>query len=394
MLVFGFYGWRHAQSPDSTLHLYYNYSLKVLQGQVPYRDFSLEYPPLALLPFVLPRLLKLGQPLSFARYAWLYVLENGVLSILTSLVLMQVASRLRSRRSARQTLFVYVLLVIVTAPILMDRYDLFPALLTLLALLGILVRRPMLAGIWLGLGIAAKLYPVILLPIFCTYYITSREYRGLIRLLLGTIGATLLTLLPFALSAHGQLLSFLNYHKSRGLQLETLPAGVLSLGHVLGLTPVKVIFDYGAYEVVSPFVGSILKWLAWAFLLAMLAVIAICFSRFRQEQITNGAVSAKSLVVYIVAVVLVFIATGKVFSPQYIIWLLPFAPLLRLRQVGLIVIIFAMTIIIYPFGYNYLRTLQPAAVLLLNLRNSLVVVLLVWLLFERLPASVAIASKQ
>lgn len=54
------------------LSLYYNYSLKLMSGQVPYRDFALEYPPLAMLPFTLPRLAVFGQALNFDTYVRLF----------------------------------------------------------------------------------------------------------------------------------------------------------------------------------------------------------------------------------------------------------------------------------------------------------------------------------
>lgn len=61
------------------LHLYHESSLRLFQGQIPYRDFPLEYPPLALLPMVLPQLVTLGQPLSFPAYIGLFLLETSIL---------------------------------------------------------------------------------------------------------------------------------------------------------------------------------------------------------------------------------------------------------------------------------------------------------------------------
>ena len=85
---------------------------------------------------------------------------------------------------------------------------------------------------------------------------------------------------------------------------------------------------------------------------------------------------------------LAFIVTNKVFSAQYIIWLLPFAPLLRPRQAGLAAAVFVLTLIIFPFDYADLLAMRVVPVLLLNLRNVLAVALLSWLLVEYLPAPV------
>ena len=47
------------------LSIYYQDSLQLLRGRMPYRDFALEYPPLALLPFALPRLATFGRRIDF-----------------------------------------------------------------------------------------------------------------------------------------------------------------------------------------------------------------------------------------------------------------------------------------------------------------------------------------
>jgi hypothetical protein len=306
-----------------------------------------------------------------------------MLSMVATLVLVRLASFFQPKRSVTQVLIVYVLLVTIASPILADRYDLFPALLTLLSLLCILKKCSTWAGIWLGLGIVAKLYPVVVLPIFSIYYLINREYRNMLRFLLGTMASAILTLLPFTLLAQGDLLSFLSYHKARGLQIETFPAGIITLGHVLGLTKVQWAFRYGAFEIVSPFNDRVLQWLPLVFILTTLGVIVSCFTRFRYERITYGEITGTSLVTYVLIALLAFIVTSKVFSPQYIIWLLPFAPLLSLRQVSILAAIFAMTIAIYPFWYYALLEFQPSLVVLLNLRNLLTLVLLLWLLRDR-----------
>jgi uncharacterized membrane protein len=365
------------------LSIYYLDSLQLLRGQLPYRDFALEYPPLALLPFALPRLVTFGLRIDFISYVWLFLIQNAIFSTLIALVIAQI----RGLRAAGPALALYALLVVVSAPLLPWRYDLFPALLTVLALLYLLRQQPGWAGIWLGLGVAAKLYPAVLLPIFGAYYLASKNRPALLRLALGSAGALGATLLPFVLIAPGPLLSFLRYHELRGLQLESLPAGAIVLAHVLGMTPARIEFDYGALQVASPLAGDVLKWLPVVLLALFGAVLASCLARFREEQAAAGHVTSESLIAYSVAALLVFIVTNKVFSPQYVIWLLPFAPLLRLRQASALLAICALTIVQFPFNYSHLLDMELLPVLLLNLRNLLVVALLLWLLVDRAPSS-------
>jgi len=369
------------------LSIYYQDSLQLLRGQFPYRDFALEYPPLALLAFALPRLVTFGQPLNFIGYVWLFMLENAIFSTLIALTIAHV----RGPQAAGPALALYAILVVVSAPLLPWRYDLFPALLTILALVCLLRQRPGWAGIWLGLGVAAKLYPIVLLLVFGAYYLAGKNRPALIRLALGSAGALAVTLLPFVLVAPGSLLSFLRYHQLRGLQLESLPAGVIVLMHALGKAPAQLEFNYGALHVASPLAETVLSWLPIAFVVIFGAVLASCLARFRQEQIESGQLSSESLVAYSVAALLAFIITNKVFSPQYLIWLLPFAPLLRLRQAIGLLVICAITILLFPFGYNHLLSMELLPVLLLNLRNLLTVALLIWLMLDRMPSSWRVA---
>ncbi|HEU5102798.1 MAG TPA: glycosyltransferase 87 family protein [Roseiflexaceae bacterium] len=361
------------------LILYYQNSFRLLNGQLPYRDFALEYPPLALLAFVLPRLATFGLPIDFSGYIWLFLIQNAVFSTLIALII----TRLRGPDASAPAF--YALLVGVSAPLLPWRYDLFPALLTALALLSLLRGRPGWAGIWLGFGVAAKLYPIVLLPIFGAYVLAGRNRPALARLTLGCLGAAGVTLLPFALIAPEQLLSFLRYHQLRGLQLESLPAGAIVLAHVIGLTPARLAFNYGALHLVSPLAAATLAWLPIAFLGIFAAVLACCAARFREEQLAGG-VTTESVVAFCAAGLLAFIVTNKVFSPQYIIWLLPFAPLLRARQAATLLAIFALTIALFPFDYDNLLAMQLGPVLLLNLRNLLALALLIWLLVDRAPS--------
>jgi len=376
------------------VQIYYEAAAKLLQGQLPYRDFPLEYPPLALLAFALPWLLAPGRALGYSGYAWHFLLLNVLWSTLLALTIARFAALRRPAISPTRAVGVYTLLVIVSAPLLPWRYDLFPALLTLLALLCVLTGRPTLAGLWLGLGIAAKLYPIMLLPICGAYYLAGRSYRSLFRLMLGSAIAIMVVLLPYLLIDPGGWLTFLRYHQLRGLQLESLPAGAILLAHTLGLARVELVFNYGALQLVSPLADVAVIWQPIVFSLVSGVVFVSCWGRFRHEYATSGAIADASLITYIVVALLAFIVTNKVFSAQYIVWLLPFVPLLRPRQIVALTILCGLTILIFPFLYADLLAVQIAPVVLLNLRNALAVAMLCWLLVERLPAPVRSALTQ
>ncbi len=91
---------------------------------------------------------------------------------------------------------------------------------------------------------------------FALYYLVSRQRGGLIRLALGCLGAVGLCLLPFITQPPSVFLSFLRYHELRGLEVESVAAGILMQAHVMGLTPAHTVYNYGAIHLVSPLAAA------------------------------------------------------------------------------------------------------------------------------------------
>jgi hypothetical protein len=372
------------KSPDSDQTLYFNSSRRILEGLFPYRDFALEYPPFALPPLLAPWLMGMGRPLGVHGYNRLFALENALISVAAVLVIASILSSWKPRaRRSWPVLAGYTAFALICGPLLTRRYDLFPALLTLLALAAILRDRATIAGILIGLGVTAKIYPAVLVPVFCAFYVAAGNYRALRRLIVGCASAAFAVVAPFALLGFEGFVESLRYHQMRGLQLESVPAGVLLLGDLIGLTEVQVRFDYGAVHLTSPLADRAVSLLPVSMVLLSAVVVVRAFSQFRSEQLAGGAVSTQRLCGAVVMSLLAFIATNKVFSPQYVIWLIPFAPMLRARQALLFGVICGLTIVIFPFEYGSLMRIQPLGVVLLNLRNLLLIGLMVWLLLAK-----------
>ncbi len=366
------------------LQHYHRISLYLQAGQVPYRDFLLEYPPLALIPILIPQLFSPQVPLDSVDYAIGFVMEN---LIVTSLLGVGLALIPHPRR--QQTLIGYLVLTVLLAPLLPWRYDLFPSLLTLGGLLGIIFNFPLWAGIALGLGIATKLYPVVLLPLWLLYFAASRDWGGVVKLAVGAIATTIASFAPFWYLAGDSFTSFLTYHKDRGLQIESTWAGLISLGHVLGLTEASSEMSYGAQHIISPLADPLLTLQPFLFLGLMGVIYGLGGFVFWQEFRQNHHIKPQTLVVFSLATLLGFILANKVFSPQYLIWLLPFVPLLRSPTVALVSVSFALTTTV-SFVTRQLRLMYPPSVVMLNLRNLILLVVLLSILltfYKKLTSS-------
>jgi uncharacterized membrane protein len=326
------------------LNLYYKYSLQIIQGQFPYRDFFIEYPPFALLPLLIPQFLQIGGH-SIFKYAVLFIIQN---------ILSYIVMRWQPQRSLVLTEKLYIFLTAVSGILIVLRYDMFPALLTLLTPLFILLDYPIIAGILLGCAVAAKLYPVVLLPVLIAYYLAGRKYQAMLPLLLGTFGSICLIFLPFYLLTHGEAFAFIKYHQMRGLQIESVASGLIYFcNYLLGQQDIKVTNNYGAYHIESPLADIVLKFLPLLFILGMALIFFSSLWRFRVERRTNGSIEVESLIAYIFMTLLVFMVTNKVFSSQYILWLLPFAGLLKFKQGILTLAIFILTIFNLPIWLSF-----------------------------------------
>lgn len=365
--------WNPIRFREGDVWHYYRTATQIMLGHLPYRDFPLEYPPLSVVPFLVPLLLAGGHTVSFSLYGWLLLTENIALSLLFTLTLASTAKSLLPERRFALTRSVF--LIAVLSPLLPWRYDLFPAILTLLALRSVLQKRPFPAGIWLGLGIAAKLYPIVFLPVLAGYYWVQKDSRANIRLLGGCAFAIILSLLPFA-AAGLHILSFLRYHEQRGIEIGSFSAGTIFLAHFLWRMPVMIIFNYGAFHLFSPISRFLLALTPWTTVTLLSATALVSLLQMRKEAAQTGQVRTETLIGSLTAILVAFIVTNKVFSPQYMIWLLPFVPLLPSRLVRPFTAAFVLTIVLFPFAFDSLLMGQPWAIGLLVSRN----LLMVWLL--------------
>ena len=111
---------------DDTMEIYFNYSSRMLSGEFPYRDYSMEYPPFALLPFCFRFLI--SKNLTLQDYTNLFLFENVLLSLFVSGLAIRISSYISSKKQAQiRAAAISMLASVLCAPLFAWRYDLFPA---------------------------------------------------------------------------------------------------------------------------------------------------------------------------------------------------------------------------------------------------------------------------
>jgi hypothetical protein len=345
---------------------YEHYGDAIAAGHVPYRDFQLEYPPGAVLPFVAPELTAHRGDLGAYTHGFeRWMAGAGVLlTLLVAAALMTLdASPLR----AIAALALVAAFPLLLGTVVLTRFDLWPAALTAAALAALLAGRDELGALALGAAIATKLYPAVLVPVgvIWVWRLRNRE-RALwwTALVAATCAAVFL---PFAAIAPGGVGHSFAVQIHRPLQIESLGASVLiALHHVAGLS-ITVRSDHGSQNIESTGAG------AAAILSILLAVVGLCVIWLA---FARGPVRRDRLVLAAAASVATFIAFGKVFSPQFMMWLIPLVPLVRSRVAPLLLAAgLVLTQLWFPAHYWALTTLDPRESWLLLARDLVVVAL-------------------
>jgi hypothetical protein len=369
----GFY--RHRQIIDTPI--YQRYGDAMADGQVPYRDFGLEYPPAALPVFVIPSLLR-SQNGNLADYRDGFEAEMLVCGLLALLFMLSVLLRLEAG-PVRLTL---ALGLAAAAPLLLgsvvlSRFDLWPAALTVGALAALVAGRDRLGVGVLGLAFAAKLYPAALLPMAVTW-VWRRHGRREAVVCTGVFAAIALAcFLPFLVLAPHGVWDALTRQTSRPLQIETLGAGFLLVAHQVADVGVTMRSSHGSQNLAGAGPDA-LAVLQTVLQLATLLGVWVWFAR--------GPADRDRLVRACAAAVCAFVAFGKVLSPQFLIWLIPLVPLVRGRRGlaagGLLAVALVLTQLWFPFRYwdlvLHFRALPSWLVLARDLTLVALLAVLVW----------------
>ena len=327
----------------------------------PWRDFRVEYPPAMLIAALLPA----AVTSDLDRYGLLFSVEMEVFLTLAVVLAVRSAEALTPGSGGR-ALVCSLLLTLALGGIAVRRYDACVALAISGCFYALISNRPMLSGAALALGVAFKGVPLLVAPVIVIWYFQRRDWRGLWRSGIGGgLVLGLFTAAYFAIAgAHG--FDAFAYHFERPIQLESTYGGALMMLKALAPDVASVEFGFGSWNVVSK-ADPIIR----AFSDLALVVALIAAYRWAYRRISRAGDDRTRLlsVIYACAACLVaFITLGKVFSGQYLIWLIPLGAIAGAHDRGEknlrlgIANVFAQ--VIYPYLYHSSFMFGPLAPIL------------------------------
>jgi uncharacterized membrane protein len=163
-----------------------------------------------------------------------------------------------------------------------------------------------LVGVFIGLGTAAKLYPALLLGPIVLLCLRGRQWRPAAKVLAAAAGSWLVVNLPVMIAYPSGWALFYRFNRERPAEFGSAWHALELLGHpVDSLNPLALAL----------------------FVAGCLGVAALALR----------ARPTPPLATLAFLVVAVFLLTNKVYSPQYVLWLLPLAVLAGLRLPDLLV---------------------------------------------------------
>ena len=357
--------WRSA---SIDVHLYATYARHFWLGTPAWSALPQEYPPLALLAFSLA-LVPPGWNIEGAFTFWLALAFVG-----GYLLTLAFAGRLAA-------LLFLLYLFLGAAAFIVARYDLLPALCTLGALFALQRARFRVAGALLVMGGLLKIYPWFLLPL--VLMAAWRATVGTPGQRLGQVArwgmapAALLgagVIIPWLLNAHTAFSAITNAAQ-RPVQVESFWSlivwGSTWFGH-----PIVIDFTYGSHNWLSPLSVALAQATTPLMVIGCLA-IAGAYAR-------GWLILPQAFLASVVAIVLL----NRVFSTQYLIWLLPLIAVVEGLDVLWVLICIATSLgtFFYPFNAPFTVGQLTQFMLIMLVRNGLLVVAMIRICWRQRPA--------
>ena len=371
----------------SDVSVYLEHAQKIAAGERVYKDFSFEYPPLALPLLTLPLR---GDPATYSR--WFAAEMILLCSIAAGLTGGTAASLWRGLKRPLVAAAAFAGAVLAAGAITANRYDVAVALTLAACLLFLARRHTTAAGAALGVGVALKLTPGMLLPLVL---IVAETRRRVLYALAGFVVFTVVPFLPFLGRIDG-LTNIITYHARRPLQIESIPGTPYLIAGAMGAWGIGTGNSFGSQSLAGPGSELVARLSVWVGLLLVAGVYVLIWRRRALLRAAPEFIPLAAL-----ACILAFTVCNKVLSPQFLCWTLPLVALVVAgkggwqRATGLLTLAaILLTQVEFPDLYWRMVDLESGPVAVVVARNIVLVAAAVFaaLAVWKLPATASEAA--
>ena len=247
-------------------------------------------------------------------------------------------------------------LLLATGPILLFRLELLVGLLVLIAWCFHKKNNPWLAGIFLGLAISTKLYPIVIWPIMAAQYLLfSRKRDSLSIFIATTLLGISITLVPFLATNHtfDDVRDSMAYYQYKPVGPDSIWGNIIILNWKFQYKEIPPIdSNYGIRGLDSMTTNAPLSFFNYFWILPT-AIITIMLLWLRRH-------SGYTDPVLPLIILTVFVLSSKIINPQYLWWFVSFLPFIVFNKIDnkwhvlaivTALIALALTQVIYPIYY-------------------------------------------
>lgn len=284
------------------LTVYYKYLELWITGQVPYVDFTVEYPQLFFLAVIPPYLIAclLGNTV---LYYWIHPFFMILVDAACALCVYHIGMYIFNNNEGRAFISAFLYTVAISSSYwVLNKYDGVPVLFMLIAIILFFKEKERCsAWTWTALGFLSKWFPAVQLPFFAIY-----EYKNTRNLKKIAYGAFIFSIvvaiitIPFFISSPD---GFLFAYKMHGERAALAHSFIYYIDFILAH------FSNVSIASISIIIVGLLE-------------LVLLYQYFREPE--NKPIT---LVNYIGLALMIFVIFNKVFSPQYIVWVTPFMAL-------------------------------------------------------------------
>lgn len=236
---------------------------------------------------------------------------------------------------------------VLLGPLMLARYDLWPALFLATAMWAIVVERPRVAAVALGLGVLAKVYPLLVAPFVVVYLWRRLGGREAIVFSGVLVGVIVLGYAPFFVLGPDGVATSITRNFERPLQVESIGAVLLYALDAAAGMGLRVVHTFDSYNLAGPLADSVA----------------------RVQTVALGAVLLVTMLLFV---------RGNLTLPQYLMWLVAPFVLVRGGRWSPHLIALAAAVVLtgayYPKFYtNFFRNQEVAWIALVLVRDLVLV---------------------
>jgi hypothetical protein len=323
---------------------YYDHGILLIQGQIPYLNFSIDYPILVFVPICLALI-----PAMIFQNVMAFVYSFQFLMVLCDLVTLICVYLIGLKLWDERTAFYSGLLCAIAfsaAYFVITKYDAFPTVLLMLAITFTLYNKTIEGYAAAIIGFFAKIFPIIAFPFFVMFNSKGRSFKQeLIVVAKIVIPVSVVFFLPFFLLNPEILKIYVPVRSEFGYYSNTLTFTIYSWMHD--------IFKIGiSIDTISAIMYVVMG-------LGLLLLVYIAYKTPEKNP--------KLLIKLLLCAIILLVICAKVRSPQYIVWFTPLICILAIddiKKIALLLLVQVLAYIEFPlmFGAFYTANSYTAPV--------------------------------